>query len=113
MLAAEQSGVTPLLLRLGTAQARSSAAQTRWQVASASSSPLEADAPGQPALRLSLLRQRGGAAGFDWTVEWNRDADCFRPAALPRAQIPLSGGGLVPLVDGEGEHEGAGWRIAV
>jgi len=112
MLAAERSGVTPLLLRMGAAQARASAAQTRWQVASASSVPLEADAPGQPVLRLSLLRQRGGAAGFNWTVEWNRDAGCFRPAALPRARVPLSGGGPVPLV-GESDSAGAGWRIAV
>ena len=115
VLAAERSGVTPLLLRLGTAKAHSSAAHTRWQVGSAASIPLEADAPGQPMLHLSLLRQRGGAAGLDWTVEWNRDATSFRAAALSRPCFPLSGRGSVPLVN---EHEGgdagaAGWRLAV
>lgn len=111
-LAAEESGVTPLLLRLRGARPLPSAAQTRWQVAPASSGRLDADAPGHPALRLSLLRQRGGAAGFDWEVEWDRDAVCFRPAALPGARLPVSGGGSgspAGTADGTGN---AGWRIA-
>jgi len=112
-LAAESSGVTPLLLRLRGAKPMPSAAQTRWQVASAPSAALEADAPGHPALTLGLLRQRGGQSGLDWTVEWNRDAACFRPAALPGAQLPLSGGGPVPAVGAAGEAGEAGWRIAV
>ena len=114
-LAAEASGVTPLLLRLGKAQPGPSAAQSRWHVAAALSAALEAGAPGHPALRLSLLRQRGGPAGFDWDVEWDRDAVCFRPA-LPGARLPLSGGGPVPLEAGAGEsgrEADAGWRIAV
>lgn len=111
-LAAEESGVTPLLLRLRGAKPLPSAAQTRWQVASAPSAWLEADAPGHPALRLSLLRQRGGPAGHDWEVEWDRDAVCFRPAALPGARLPLSGGGPgspARTADGTGN---AGWRLA-
>ncbi len=60
-LAAEASGVTPLLLRVRDARPSPSAAQTRWQVASAPSAALAADAPGHPALTLGLLRQRGGA----------------------------------------------------
>jgi protein ImuA len=113
-LAAEESGVTPLLLRLRGARPSPSAAQTRWQVACAPSAPLEAGAPGHPALTLNLLRQRGGPAGLDWTVEWNRDAACFRQPALPGAQLPLSGGGPVPHV-GTGRETGGddGWRIAV
>jgi protein ImuA len=111
-LAAEGSGVTPLLLRLGGARLEPSAAQTRWQVAALPSAPLAADAPGHPALTLSLLRQRGGPAGLDWNVEWNRDAACFRSAALPGARLPLPGGGSLPA-DGAADDAGeAGWRIA-
>jgi protein ImuA len=111
-LAAEETGVTPLVLRLRGARPTPSAAQTRWQVAPVLSAVLEADAPGYPALRLSLLRQRGGMAGLDWEVEWDRDAVCFRPAALPGARLPLSGGGPDPL-DQTAERAGdTGWRIA-
>jgi protein ImuA len=112
-LAAESSGVTPLLLRLRDARPMPSAAQTRWDVAGAPSAPLAADAPGHVALSLALLRQRGGPAGFDWTVEWDRDAVCFRPAALPGARLPVSGGGYASP---DGADDGAGaqdWRIAV
>ncbi len=112
-LAAETSGVTPLLLRVRGARPMPSAAQTRWQVAAAPSTALEADAPGQPALALSLLRQRGRPAGFDWNVEWDRDAGCFRPAAFPGARLPLSGGGSVPSPAAAGDAGDAGWRIAV
>ncbi|HEY1126058.1 MAG TPA: hypothetical protein VGE65_10530 [Sphingobium sp.] len=106
-LAAESSGVTLLLLRTGTASPAPSAARTRWDVGPAPSLRLEADAPGHPMLAVSLLRQRGGPAGFDWTLEWDRDAGLFRPAALPGARLPLSGGGPVPLAD-----EGERWRLA-
>lgn len=111
-LAAEESGVTPLLLRLRGARPMPNAAQTRWQVSAARSTALEADAPGHPALTLSLLRQRGGAAGLDWTVEWDRDAGNFKPAALPGARLPLSGGGSAPLA-GTGDEAGdVDWPIA-
>lgn len=112
-LAAERSGVTPLLLRLGDARPMPSAAHTRWQVAGDPSVALAADAPGHPALAVSLLRQRGGAAGIDWIVEWDRDAACFRPAALPGARLPLSGGGSLPLAGEAGSAGEQGWRIAV
>ncbi len=112
-LAAEASGVTPLLLRVRAARPSPSAAQTRWQVSSAPSAPLAADAPGHPALTLGLLRQRGGPAGLDWNVEWDRDAVCFRPAALPGARLPLSGSGPVPPGGAAGEAGDAFWRIAV
>ena len=113
-LAAEASGVTPLLVRTRGARPTPSAARTRWQVTAAPSVALAADAPGHPALTLALLRQRGGGAGLDWTVEWNRDAGCFRPAALPGARLPLSGGGSGPSSDeADGSDDNAGWHIAV
>jgi protein ImuA len=112
-LAAEASGVTPLLLRLSGATPGPSAAQTRWDVACAPSAPIAADAPGHSALTLGLLRQRGGPAGLDWNVEWDRDAVCFRPAAVPGTRLPLSGGGSLPSAGTAGEAGDAGWRIAV
>src|SRR3546814_20413203 len=70
-----------------------SAAHTRWQVAAAPSQPLEANAPGIPALDLTLLRQRGGAGGPHWCVEWERDARGFAAATLPGVKVPLAGHG--------------------
>lgn len=91
-LAAEQSGVTALLLRIDASPAPS-AADTRWSVAAAPSTPLEADAPGLPALDIELLRRRAGPAGQRWRVEWNRDERCFREPALPGAVVPFPVGG--------------------
>lgn len=108
-LAAESMGVTLLLLRLRGGRPMPSAAQTRWEVAPAPSALLEADAPGLPALSVRLLRQRGGPAGLDWTLEWDRDAGTFHPAALPGDRLPLSGGGPVPARIGDDER----WAIAV
>ncbi|WP_241241892.1 ImuA family protein [Sphingobium algorifonticola] len=106
-LAAETSGVTAILLRIA-AQPAPSAAQTRWRVAAAASTPLEANAPGHPAWEVELLRQRGRPAGGIWHVEWDRDRTMFRgdgarPAALPGAVVPFSANGpadagsVVPL----------------
>jgi protein ImuA len=106
-LAAEASGVTLLLLRTGHARPAPSAARTRWEIGPAPSLWLEADAPGNPMLAVTLLRQRGGPAGLDWTLEWDRDAGLFRPAALPGARLPVSGGGPVPLVGAADEP----WRL--
>ena len=82
-LAAERSGTTVLLIRGGTAP-MSSAAHSRWEVASASSVPLAANAPGHPVFDLKLLRQRGGPDGLHVQLEWNREQAVFR--------TPLSGG---------------------
>lgn len=113
-LAAGASGVTPLLVRTHNARPAPSAAQTRWQVTTAPSPALEANAPGYPTLTLALLRQRGGVAGLDWTVEWNRDAGCFRPAAFPGTRFPLSGGRSRPSSEqADSGSEDAGWRIAI
>lgn len=75
-LAAETSGVTVLLLRVAGVPAPS-AAQTRWVVQSATSLPMEANAPGRPAFDIALVRQRGRPAGLDWRVEWDRDRAVF------------------------------------
>lgn len=88
-LAAERSGV-PLVLLRTEAQAVPSAAQTRWQVAAAPSSPLPGNAPGLPAFDVTLLRQRSGPCGMGWRLEWDRDRCLFREAPLPGAVVPLS-----------------------
>lgn len=89
-VAVEDSGVTALMLRIDAAPAPS-AARTRWRVAAAPSRPLEANAPGAPALDLELVRQRGGAEGLRWRMEWDRDARRFRDSPLPGALVPVAG----------------------
>lgn len=77
-LFAEASGVTAILLRACDPQGPS-AATTRWRVAAALSAALEANAPGNPAFAVDLLRQRGGAPAPGWRLEWDRDRTCFAP----------------------------------
>lgn len=91
-VAAEASGVTALMLR-ADAEPMPSAADTRWAVRSAASAPLEANAPGHPAIEIELLRQRGRPAGQHWRVEWNRDQAQFR-APIPGPVVPAIGGGM-------------------
>src|SRR3546814_12766980 len=67
-LAAEKSGVTALLVR-ADATPCPSAAQSRWEVQSLASAPLEANAPGGPAMEIELLRHRDGLAGRSWRGE--------------------------------------------
>lgn len=92
LLAAERSGVTAILLRGWGAQLPSAAA-TRWLVAAAPSSALEAGAPGAPALALDLVRQRGGPPSTGWRLEWDRDAAGFVAAPLSGAPSADAGGG--------------------
>lgn len=87
-LAAEQSGVTALLLRTD-ADPVPSAAQTRWRVRATASTMLAANAPGSPALEIELLRHRGGLDGLSWHVEWDRDQCSFRETAFSGAVLPL------------------------
>ncbi|WBO23259.1 ImuA family protein [Sphingomonas abietis] len=91
-VAAEDSGVTTLMLR-GGADPGPSAAQTRWRIASAPSLALEADAPGHPAFDLTLLRQRGRPDGGQWRVEWDRERGRFHEPALSGAMVPAAAGG--------------------
>lgn len=88
-MAAATSGVLTLLVRVD-AEPAPSTAQTRWRVASAASAALAANAPGHPAFDIALLRHRGGVAGFEARVEWNRDTRRFAPlsgGALPLAPV--------------------------
>jgi protein ImuA len=92
MLAAEGSGVTVLVLRILTQlQFQPSAADTRWRVAAAPSTALEADAPGAPMFELELLRRRAGPPAGPWRVEWDRDRSSFQePIDVTPARTPLS-----------------------
>jgi protein ImuA len=101
MLAAEGSGVTVLVLRiLPRLHFQPSAADTRWRVAAAPSTALEADAPGAPMFDLELLRRRAGPPAGPWRVEWDRDRSSFRePIDVGLARTPLSGP-VLPLVAG-------------
>lgn len=93
-MAAARSGVLTLVLRSGAAPMPSAAA-TRWAVAAAPSIALAANAPGYPAFDISLLRHRGGIAGFDARVEWNRDRRAFdAPLSRGVPAIPASGAGV-------------------
>lgn len=89
-MAAAASGVFTLVVR-ADADPLPSAAQTRWQVAAAPSSPLPADAPGNPAFDIALLRHRGGVAGFEARVEWNRDTRSFAPLSGRLPAVPAIG----------------------
>lgn len=91
-LAAARTGVTTLLLRSG--QPQPSAATSRWAVSAAVSAVLAADAPGLPMFGLTLLRHRGGVAGFSCQLEWNRDRNAFgaaRACAAPAADFQRAG----------------------
>ncbi|MFB0873263.1 MULTISPECIES: ImuA family protein [unclassified Sphingobium] len=96
VLAAEASRACVILLRVD-AQPRSSAARTRWSIASAPSVPLEADAPGWPAIDAELLRCRGGPAGSRWRLIWDMDHGCFRDGAQFQPQFEAMPGAVVPL----------------
>jgi protein ImuA len=74
VLAAEESGVTAVMLRCG-AIPEPSAALTRWQVASAASSPLDDDW-GNPVFDAQLVRHRAGGLGR-FLLTWNPEHGCF------------------------------------
>lgn len=76
MLAARGSGVLMFFLR-SSARPTPSAAETRWRVSPLASSPLAANAPGQPAFEAELLRSRRGAESKTFVLEWNPDAGEF------------------------------------
>lgn len=70
-LAAQESGVTGLVLRVMSTP-EPSAAATRWQIEAApSSDPL--GMPGCAAFGARLLRLRSGPSGSSWNLEWNHE----------------------------------------
>jgi protein ImuA len=111
-LVAGQSGVSLFMVRAGARPAPSAAA-TRWSVKPALSRALEADAPGHPSWTLSLMRDRAGISGRNWTVEWNRDDGLFtlpiRHAktgeAIQGEDWPAVAGAVVSVPSGGPDHE--------
>jgi len=86
-LAAARADLPVLMVRAGGTPTPSAAA-SRWRVRSAPSRQMEAEAPGHPCFVADLLRDRAGAAGRGWTVEWNRDRLAFTD--IPFTGIPIS-----------------------
>ncbi len=107
-LAAARSSLPVLMVRAGGAPTPSAAA-TRWSIRSAPSRPLEADAPGHPCFVADLLRDRAGAAGHGWTVEWNRDRLCYSDIPERRTALPR---GVVSAAAGRSDHAEGGRRRA-
>ncbi len=106
-LAADASGVTLVLIRLG-AEPAPSAATSRWRVGAAASTPLAANAPGRPAFAAALLRHRSGLGPRDWRLEWDRDRKAFAAPstvssaipALPRSAVSVPARGSAAAPDG-------------
>lgn len=99
-MAAADSGVTILMTRIA-ADPQPSAGASRWQVGSAPSIPLAADAPGAPAFSVTLLRHRAGLAPRRWRVEWDHDQCRFRDGSpLPRRLDAVPSGRTVAVLRG-------------
>jgi protein ImuA len=83
-LAAQSSGVTALLLRVGANPAPSTA-ETRWIVRAAHSPPVAAwSAWGAPVFDANLVRNRHGPVGR-WIMEWKCDECQFsEPSSYPQ-----------------------------
>lgn len=79
VFAAQESGVTAMILRCG-AVPEPSAALTRWQVASAVSSPMDDDW-GNPVFDTRLVRHRLGGLGH-FLMQWNPQHGCFNAADI-------------------------------
>jgi len=90
-LAAEGSGVTAFMLRIG-AEPGPSAADTRWRVAAAPSLPLPGETPGMSAFALTLLRQRAGPDGMEWRLRWDSEKGVFGDAGDERDDDKAVGG---------------------
>ena len=82
-LAAGESGVTALMLRLG-ATPQASTAETRWIVRAAHSPPVQDwQGWGWPTFDAELVRNRHGRTGR-WIMEWTSDEYLFREQAYPQ-----------------------------
>ncbi|MFN3353254.1 MAG: ImuA family protein [Brevundimonas sp.] len=97
--AAQKGRATCFFVRAG-ADPAPSAAETRWSVAAAPSTALDARAPGRPAFTASLQRSRAGAPPRSWILEWDRETRSFAP--------PAASGGLVSLPRHRPAGAGAG-----
>lgn len=85
-LAAGDSGVTALMLRLG-AMPQTSTAETRWIVRSAHSPPVQDwQGWGWPAFDVELARNRHGRTGR-WIMDWTSDEYLFREQAYPQRVV--------------------------
>ncbi len=72
-------GRAPAAAAHGGATPAPSAARTRWGGgACAVACGWRRMRPAIPLLAVTLLRQRGGPADFNWTLEWDRDAGHFQ-----------------------------------
>lgn len=87
-LAATRGRSTGFFVRAAACPAPS-AAETRWRVRAASSTPLAAQAPGLPALAVELLCNRSGAPSGEWIVEWDREARTFAAPQASRGLVSL------------------------
>jgi protein ImuA len=106
-LSSQKSGVLSLFLRSGSDAENPlpTAAFSRWQVAAAPSSPLDANAPGHPAFDINLLRHRSGLYGLSARLEWNRDDKIFREQQSEQS-TPYPG--AVPALPAiRADHQGA------
>ena len=89
-LAARNGGKRLFLVRAGAAP-QPSAAESRWSVRSAASTPMEGGAPGRPAFCATLLRNRAGARLETWMMEWDREGRSFvEPPTLFGRVAPLA-----------------------
>jgi len=87
-LAAARGRSTGFFVR-AAARPAPSAAETRWRVRAAPSTPQEAQAPGPSALAVELLRTRSGAPSGEWIVEWDREARTFAAPSISRGLVSL------------------------
>ncbi len=82
LLAAETHATRCVLLRLD--QAGASAAWTRWSVRGASSQGVDREL-GPPRFAVRVTRNRAGATGQNWLLEWNAHEHAFAERALDGA----------------------------
>lgn len=88
-LGAAATGVTLVLVRLASRKAEG-VAQTRWQVAGSPSASPGANAPGNPAFAVTLVKNKNGNAGQSWIMEWQRERQGFAERApLSGAVLPI------------------------
>jgi protein ImuA len=96
-LAAGNSGVTGVMLRLAAAP-EVSTAETRWIVRAARSPPSSRAAVwGAPAFDAELVRNRHGPTGR-WIMHWNCDAHLFKQDDFEQRAFGHEAASVVPVV---------------